>query len=133
MYADYRFYLDDFQGSAISPQDWPALARRADAFIDAITYQRLHDGWPVTDAVKNACCAVAEEIQAQQKYAAALSAAAAGIQSENNDGYSVTFGAYAESQAAYTAKLRDAADVYLPPSDPIRYAGFYRRGGYGRC
>ena len=86
---------------------------------------------PVTDAVKMACCAVAEEIStqsAQQARSGAAAAAVCGVKAESTDGYSVTYGGYAEMQAAQKVRLWDAAGLYLPPSDPLRYAGFYQRG-----
>lgn len=131
MYADYDYYKSTYAGTAIPEEEWPKLARQADAIMDAITFGRLRMGWPVTDAVKMACCAVAEEIStqsAQQARSGAATAAVCGVKAESTDGYSVTYGGYAEMQAAQKVRLWDAAGLYLPPSDPLRYAGFYQRG-----
>ena len=109
-----------------------ALYRRfsfgADALIDKLTYCRLHNGWPVTHSVKMAACAVAEEFfkdsQSQE-----LAAVQSGVKSENTDGHAVTYADAAALEAARERRLCDAAGVYLPPCDPIRYAGCYKRGG----
>ena len=101
MYADYAFYTGTYQGEDIPEVDWRRISARADAFVDRLTYGRLHHGWDVTEAVKMACCAVAEALHAQQAaQAQGAKAAAAGIKSENSDGYSVSYGAHTDMQAA---------------------------------
>ena len=125
MYADYEYYARTDFGRDIAPEDWPRAARMADAFIDKLTFNRLRAGWEVTDAVRNACCAVADEMRAQEEYSHAARAAALGIRSENNDGYSASFSAYSETQASMNARLLEAAEMYLSPADPLRYAGIY--------
>ena len=94
MYADYEYYSRTYFGRDIAPEDWPRAARMADAFIDKLTFNRLRAGWEVTDAVRNACCAVADEMRAQEEYSHAARAAALGIRSENNDGYSASVLSY---------------------------------------
>ena len=135
MYADYAFYTDVYGGSGIPEEDWPRLSARADVVIDALTYGRLQRGWEVTDAVRMACCSVAEELNRQEENAAARAALAAGVKSENNDGYSVTFGDIASAREAALSALEEAAGWYLPASDPLRYAGLYcgERRPAGRC
>lgn len=123
MYADYEYYSRTYFGRNIAPEDWPRAARMADAFIDKLTFNRLRTGWEVTDAVRNACCAVADEMHAQEEYSRAVCAAASGIRSENNDGYSASFSAYSETQASMNARLLEAAELYLSTTDPLRYAG----------
>ena len=86
MYADYNFYRTEYGGTLIEDE---ALYRRfsfgTDALIDRLTHCRLHNGWPVTHAVKMAACAVAEEFfkdsQSQE-----LAAVQSGVKSENTDG-----------------------------------------------
>ena len=120
-------YTGTYQGEDIPEADWRRISARADAFVDRLTYGRLHHGWEVTEAVKMACCAVAEALHAQQAaQAQGAKAAAAGIKSENSDGYSVSYGAHTDMQAAMEAQMLEAAGVYLPPHSPIRYAGLYR-------
>lgn len=88
-YADFEYYRDIYHGSAIDEDAFPALAREASLFIDQLTYNRMNQGWQVTDAVKMAVCAVAERIQiAKQSGAMSVNSS---IKSENNDGYSVSY------------------------------------------
>lgn len=126
MYADFEYYRLTFGGTLIEETDWNTFSRQADAYIDHLTFWRLHQGWIVVSAVKMAACAVAEELFTQSKQ---LSSAAIlqGIKSENNDGYAVTFTDAASQRTENTMRLQQAADLYLPPSHPLRYAGFYRR------
>ena len=129
MYADYNFYRTEYGGTLIDDE---ALYRRfsfgADALIDKLTHCRLHNGWPVTHAVKMAACAVAEEFF-KDSQSSELAAVQSGIKSENTDGHAVTYADAAATEAARERRLCDAAGVYLPPCDPIRYAGCYGRGG----
>lgn len=131
MYADYAYYAGVYGGTAVPEDAWPRVSAQADAYIDRLTFGRLHHGWPVTDAVKMACCAVADVVQALP--AASIQAVAGGVKSFNNDGYSETYGTAAEIAAGRDAALADAAGIYLPASDPLRYAGFYCRGGGCPC
>lgn len=126
MYADYTYYQQSYHGKMIPSEEWTKMAAQADAFVDAITFDRLHRGWAVTDLIKMACCAVAEEIFSQQQEKSAK-ISAAGIRSENTDGYSVGYADYSIIQQANQNRRLEAAEVYLPASDPIRYAGLYGR------
>lgn len=119
VYADYDFYTAVYGGKTISADDWPALAMRASAYIDTLTFGRLAAGVPVDDAVRLAVCAVAET---EQRWAQA-EARPAGLASASNDGYSETY-ANADRLAAQRGADRLAAmDLYLPRSHPLRYAG----------
>lgn len=62
VYADYDYYSNVYLGTAISSDDFPRLAMRASAFLDYATMGRVakHADW---DAVKLACCAVADDYQ----------------------------------------------------------------------
>lgn len=51
-----------------------------------------------------------------------MSAAAPAWQPFNTDGYSETLNTAALT-AQYTAEMQAAADIYLPRSHPLRYAG----------
>lgn len=128
MYADFEYYRLTFGGNLIEEEKWPEFSRKADAFIDRLTFNRLHQGWTTVTAVKMATCAVAEEIFIHSKQLSAGSAITQGVKSENNDGYSVTYADSASYMAAFYQQIARTADLYLPPSHPLRYAGFYRRG-----
>lgn len=125
LYADYDYYQGAYHGALISADDWPHREREASAFIDRITFGRLRRGWNVTTDVQNAVCTVAEKLQLldTQTAAQAQAARAAGIASENTDGYSVSFKTAAEAQQARNSALLDAASLWLPSDEPLRYAG----------
>lgn len=125
LYADYDYYQGTYHGALISAADWPLREREASAFIDRITFGRLRHGWEVTADVQNAVCTVAEKLQLldTQTAAQAQAASAAGIASENTDGYSVSYKSPAEAQQARNAALLDAASLWLPADEPLRYAG----------
>ncbi len=122
MYADYAFYVETFGGELIQSLDWPAVSRRSDAYLDRLTYNRLRRGSAVTDAVRMASCAIAEVIERHRKQ---QEASPSGIKSESVGGQSVTYEDAAAFQARYDAELLDAADLWIPRSDPLRYAGVY--------
>jgi len=125
LYADYDYYQSTYHGTLISAANWPRLERDASAFVDRITFGRLRHGWGVTADVQNAVCTVAEKLQLldTQTAAQAQAARAAGIASENTDGYSVSYKSPAEAQQARNAALLDAAGLWLPADEPLRYAG----------
>jgi len=63
-YADYKFYTTEYGGKLISEAEFPGLANRAAAYIDAVTggaAKRARNG--VLTAVKLANCALAEVFQ----------------------------------------------------------------------
>lgn len=119
LYADYEFYTTEYFGTAISVTDFPALCRQASGYIDRITYGRLKHGAPVTDEVRMATCAAAEQFQTLNKTAVP----APGVRAENTDGYSVTYADGASAAVDTATILNEAVNLYLPPSDPLRYAG----------
>ena len=61
-YADYTFYTETYCGSAVPEKDWPYASRRASALIDQMTGGRISYLESVPDAIKNACCAVADQL-----------------------------------------------------------------------
>ena len=124
VYADYVFYRDTYHGSAVDEDAFPVLSREASLFIDQLTYNRLNQGWQVTDAVKMATCAVTERIQLA-KQSGALSVNAA-VKSENNDGYSVAYHDLSLIRAQLQSDYEAAAYPYLI------YTGLLDRS-IGRC
>ena len=123
-YADYLFYSTQYLGTAIAEVDFPALALRASAVIDAITFNRAVDDTENVTAVKNAMCAVAEELQRQQQ-----AGGADGIQSESQGRYSVAFAKNSDKMKSNQTKLEDAARVWLGNTG-LMFAGF-ATGEYG--
>ena len=45
------------------------------------------------------------------------------VKSFNNDGYSETYDSYSTVQRSFKQEIYDAATIYIPLSDPLRYAG----------
>jgi hypothetical protein len=112
IYADYAYYTGIYAGTAISSDAFAASVRRASAFIDRITYNRLNTGCPVTDAVKMATCAVADamEASAETERAAIHSAA---IKSESVDGDSTTYQSPGDIREALETQWAETAEQYL--------------------
>lgn len=65
-YADYQFYTEKYYGDTVPESDFPKYAERASDRIDAITFDRLVNGFPEEERavtkVKKAVCAVAEAL-----------------------------------------------------------------------
>lgn len=120
VYADYEFYTTEFLGTAIAEADFPALALRASAVIDQITFGRAASASDSADAtaIANATCAVAEELQRQAK-----SGDADGIVSESQGRYSVSYAAHSSKTKSNLAKLQNAATPWLA-NTYLTFAGF---------
>lgn len=104
--VDYKFYTNEFKGTAIPAVAFDRKSVDAEALVSKITFGRIHkyDLNPEDlIAVKMAICAVAEvNYDAEQRK---------GIKAENNDGYSVTYSDTSDN----TLRVRavEAADLYL--------------------
>ena len=61
-YADYEYYTDTYLGTAIKEDDFQRLSMRASSFLDYYTQGRAAQNSDL-DALKMACCAVAEQYQ----------------------------------------------------------------------
>lgn len=119
-YADYRFYVDEYKGEAVSETAFPRLSEDASGLIDQMTYGRLKRGAEVTRDVKMAVCAVAEALQKQQ-----AEQTAAGVESETVGSYSVSYEDASVARQRRQQEQIDAAGRYLLRTDPLRYAGVY--------
>lgn len=62
-YADYTYYTNTYLGTAIQETDFPRLSLRASSFLDYYTQGRAAKNSEL-NALKMACCAVAEQYQA---------------------------------------------------------------------
>lgn len=125
MYADFEFYSGPYGGSLISAEEFLALERQAALHVDLLTFNRLHEGYAVTDTVKMAVCAVADAVKSNQSSLSAL-ASSVGLKSENVDGYSVSYQDTASIKASLNQNMTDAAYPYLI------YTGLMDRA-IGRC
>lgn len=61
-YADYEYYTTTYLGTAIKEDDFPRLSLRASSFLDYYTQGQAAKNSDL-DALKMACCAVAEQYQ----------------------------------------------------------------------
>lgn len=106
MYADYVYYTEKFHGSLVPEKSFERNALQASQYIDNVTFGRI--GSDVTDAVKNACCALAEIY-----YSGTVSPrAASGVTSEKVGNYSVSYAA-AENVSTQQKRLRSAVKLWL--------------------
>ena len=129
-YADFTYYEDTYLGNAIAEADFPRLALRASAQIDNITFNRAaaiitaDDPDADVTAIKNATCAIAEEIQRQES-----SDNVDGISSESQGRYSVSYSANSNRSRTNQQKIEDAAKLWLN-STALMFPGF-SYGEYG--
>ena len=123
-YADYTHYSTVYLGNSIAEADFPRLALRASAQIDRLTYNRAATDTDNTTAIKNAMCAVAEEIQRQEQ-----SDNVDGITSESQGRYSVSYSANSNRSRTNQQKILDAAKLWLN-STALMFPGF-SYGEYG--
>ena len=114
LYADYAYYSGTYYGK-MTEADFNRTARRASAYLDRVTFGRITSTLAATDAVKDACCAVADAFLTNETTEA--------VASENNDGLSVTY-----RQDVENKRLKNAARLYLSDVDdddgtPLLYRG----------
>ncbi len=136
-YADYAYYGETYLGAAIEEADFQHLALLASRYLDYITCHRAakHDD---LDAVKMACCALAEQYQvietARKLAASGLSAGidsgGAELQSQTVGSWSKTYRGGGDSASSALSALESAkaalpgiARMYLTPT------GLLYRGG----
>ena len=123
-YADFTYYSATYLGTTIAEADFPRLALRASAVIDQITFGRAATDTENTNAIKNAMCAVAEEIQTQES-----AGSVDGITSESQGRYSVSYGSNSSKTKSNQSKLEDAAKVWL--ANTFLLFGGFNSGEYG--
>jgi hypothetical protein len=117
-YADFTYYSGTYLGTAISEASFPALALKASAVIDQITFGRAATDTENETAIKNAMCAVAEELQKQD-----AQGGADGIASESQGNYSVSYTTTSNKSKSNTQKLQDVARLWLA-NTYLMFAGF---------
>ena len=121
-YADYTYYTDTYLGTSIDEDDFDALALRASAQLDRITFNRASS---VTDeddldSLAMACCAVAEEIQSVNQ-----EGSTGGITSERVGSYSVTYAENNIRQLSQVQRYENVARLYLENTNGnLLYKGF---------
>ena len=119
LHVSYADYQSVYKGT-LTDSDYGRVADEACAYIDRITYQRLEGDIP--DYAKKAVCAVADVIFSKNKLLKD-SKFQSRVKSFNNDGYSETYDSYSTVQRSFKKEIYDAATIYIPLSNPLRYAG----------
>ena len=141
-YADYAYYTETFLGSAIAEADFPRLSLRASDFIDYITRNKAGRATDesVVNALSKACCAIAEQMQIDERNKAiaaqtateALSAGGGEVKSETVGGYSVSYTTAADYVSADDVK-RSAAAYFAIAQRYLVNTGLLYRGGCNVC
>lgn len=137
VYADYTYYKDTYLGNAINEEDFPRLALRSSQYIDYITRNKAQADM---EAVKMACCAIAEQYQMVD---AAQTLANKGLTAENTDSAEVqseSVGSWSRSyrssgdsaQAVLGVKNSEQAGIYSIALQYLANTGLLYRGG-GHC
>ena len=108
MYVSYEFYTETF-GTLIPEKDFPRVEAEAEAAISYLTYVNGDIFAKEDSRVKLAVCAAAEVVYNSKQSNGA--SGSAGVKSESNDGYSVTY--VTEAQDGQTA---GAVRLYLLPT-----------------
>lgn len=116
MYATYAYYTGAWYGSTISSDDWEKYATRASDYIDYLTGGRAKTYDDTTDALKKACCAVAEQMALSDSIIENVSAAGGEVASESVGSHSVSYRSSAEMQMGYKQAMLSAAHMYLFPT-----------------
>lgn len=92
-YADFTYYTTTFFGDAVPEGEFPKFAERASEYLDYITIGKASAN-PELDALKKACCAIAElyrTSQQAQKAADAAETAGGAIASESVGSWSRSY------------------------------------------
>lgn len=117
IYADYSYYTGTYYGDTIeSEDDFLKFATRACRYIDRITmnraesYAALH---PEDTALKNACCAGADQYMMIAAARAAAASEDGEIASETVGSHSVSYRSGLETAATLEAELRKVIESYL--------------------
>ncbi|HOJ01294.1 MAG TPA: hypothetical protein PLL88_06700 [Anaerolineaceae bacterium] len=127
-YANWEFYSTTYLGTAIAQAAFPALALRASAKIDQITFDRaaaIYEAAEDTETItkiKLATCAVADEMQRQISQPREVASERVGNFSQN---YIVT----KDMELTSDQRLANAAKLHLG-STGLMFAGF-AAGEYG--
>lgn len=116
-YADFEYYSTVYLGTAINEDDFPRLSLRASSFLDYYTQGRAAKNADL-DALKMACCAVAEQYQyidtakalAQKSLSASLESDGE-LQSQTVGSWSKTYrsGGDSAQQALSSVQMAQAA------------------------
>lgn len=122
---DFIYYSTVYLGNKIAEADFPRLALRAKAVINALTFNRAETDTTYTDEIKMAICAVAEVLYAEEIFTAEDRV----IKTEKVGDHSVTYADSTLTEQSLEQKTTIAAKAYLANTG-LLYRGFYD-GEYG--
>lgn len=110
VYADYSFYTTEYLGQTITESDFPRLALRASSYLDYCTQGRAK-AHPDMEALKMACCALAEQYAIIDAMNATAMTAA--MESTTSDGevQSESVGSWSKSYRSKSETVSNALDV----------------------
>lgn len=113
-YADYEFYIEKYNGKAISEENFAVASLHASQFIRYVTMKRSDDYHG--DKLKYATCAVAEAYNSAFHLSSDNSSRGE-IKSENTDGYSVSYAVQSNdgetAEALFKRKAYDDVKYWL--------------------
>lgn len=123
-FVDYEFYRDAYFGNAISQDQFPRLERKAEQYVDTMTYQRaLHTTGELAERVKITICELSEVFQREHNVQARAFREGGAVASETVGSFSRTYTngtiAAAESESIQQQK-RDTLYIHLGSTGLLR-------------
>lgn len=112
VYADYEYYTGTYGGTALTEEDFQPCAVRASLLLDEMTLGRVA-GAADLDEVKQACCAIAEQVPGLKQAEAAAASSGGAIASQKVGNFSVTYRSGASALSVIRASMEDLARLYL--------------------
>lgn len=136
VYADYEYYKSTFLGTAIELPSFDHYAKRASDYIDYITFGKA-EKFSDNSHVKDACCAIAEQMQLEEKAQNVVTNSLDNAIANNGEVTSETVGEWsvskttgmsaAESSNDYRSALR--GEMYAIAQQYLLTTGLLYRGG----
>lgn len=103
-YADYDYYINEYGSRKIPEEMFGFYAKKAEAFLNMITFDRIKRLEEVPELVKDAVCEMAD-------IAYQYSKKPCGVRSEDIDGYKVAYNDSGSKQM--NVEMTRAARLYL--------------------
>ena len=135
-YADYEYYANTFLGTSIEPTSFDRYAKRASDYIDYITFGKA-EKFSDDSRVKDACCAIAEQMQLEEKAQNIVTNSLDNAIANNGEVTSETVGEWSVSKttglsaAASSKDYRSAlrGEMYAIAQQYLLTTGLLYRGG----
>lgn len=127
-YADFGFYISEYNGSKLDEGGFYPMADRASAYVDYVTMRRAKTArGDALHAVKCAVCAIAEEIANGETLSETAFASGSTVASETIGNWSRSYTNKAVSSAdmqLLEARKREKAVMYLAPYGLLKARGY---------